>query len=115
MPECLTTNASLVAGIGAVWNRIARARSRDAGSSGALEFLLRAVCHSQRKDGVKQGSDSGCGGSFSLACEDFRENVGPFIPTPFSFFLSSFFEAEISSSALIPLLRPGSVHSGPAS
>ena len=44
----------------------------------------------------------------------FGENVQPFIPhlRSFNFF---FFKVEIISCALIPLFRPGSVHSGSAS
>ena len=41
-----------------------------------------------------------------LACEDFWENVAPFLACAF------FFQVEISSSTLIPLFMPGSVHSG---
>ena len=43
----------------------------------------------------------------------FRENVRSFIPRLCFFFF--FFEGEISSSVLIPLFRPGSVHNGSAS
>ena len=45
----------------------------------------------------------------------FWENVPPFIPRLHSFFSFSFFEVEINSCTLIPLFRPGSVHSGSAS
>ena len=44
--------------------------------------------------------------------QGFGENVWPFIPClPFFFF----FKVEISLRTLIPLFRPGSVHSGSAS
>ena len=57
------------------------------------------------------------GGGFFLACEDFGENVPPFIPRLRSIvvvvvFVCLFFHMEISSRALIPLFMPGSVHSG---
>ena len=51
------------------------------------------------------------GGGFFLACQDFGRRLGHSIPASTFFF---FFEVEISSRALIPLLRPGSVHSGSA-
>ena len=46
--------------------------------------------------------------------QGFGENVWQFIPCLCSFF-SFFFLVEISSHTLIPLYRPGSVHSGSAS
>ena len=52
-------------------------------------------------------------GDFFLACEDFFENVWPFPACAFFFFLGG--AVEISSCTLIPLFRPGSVHSGSAS
>ena len=52
----------------------------------------------------------GGGGGFSLTCKDFGENIRQCIPR-----LRFFFKVEISSSKLIPLLKPGSVHSGSAS
>ena len=48
--------------------------------------------------------------SLFFACEDFGENIRPFIYRLRSFL----FEVEISSRTLIPHLRPGSVHSGSA-
>ena len=51
----------------------------------------------------------------SSLCEDFFENVPPFIPCLCFFFFGFVFEVEISSCTLIPLFRPGSVHSGSAS
>ena len=59
----------------------------------------------------------GSGGSF-LACEKFGKMFGLSIHACFSFFFFFFsflFEVEISSRTLIPLLMPGSVHSGSAS
>ena len=60
------------------------------------------------------------GGSFSLASENFRRRFDgsfaacTFIHLSISFFLylSLFFEMGISSRALFPLFRPGSIHSG---
>ena len=55
------------------------------------------------------GGDSG---SFFLACEDFGRIFDHSFPDCAIFF---FFEVEISSSTLIQLFMPGSVHSGSAS
>ena len=52
-------------------------------------------------------------GGFFLACEDFGRMFDKFIPRLHFFFF--FFEVEISSQTLVPLLRPGSVHSGSVS
>ena len=49
---------------------------------------------------------------FFLRLRGFLENVWPFIPR---LCFSSFFLVEISSRTLIPLFRPGSVHSSSAS
>ena len=54
---------------------------------------------------------TGGGGGFFLASEDFGRMCNLF-PTSAFFF---FFKVEIRSCTLIPLLRPGSVHSGLAS
>ena len=52
-------------------------------------------------------------GGFFLACEDFRR---VFDHSPPALFLIFFYiKVEISSHTLIPLFRPGSVHSGLAS
>ena len=79
-----------------------------------------AVTRSQRPgfEGTVPESCGGGGGDFDggffLACEDFGgKKVRPFIPRLRFFFF--FFEVEISSRTLIPLFRPGSVHSGSAS
>ena len=56
------------------------------------------------------GGGGGGGGGFFLACEDFWENVRPFIPR-----LRIFFKLENSPRTLIPLFMPGPVHSGSAS
>ena len=63
--------------------------------------------------GVKRGSLLGQGvdgGGFSLACEDFRRMFDNSFPA-----CAFFLKVEISSCKLIPLFRPGSVHSGSAS
>ena len=60
----------------------------------------------------KEGGDGGDG--FFLTCKDFGimfDNSFPACP----FFLFYFFKVEISSSKLIPLFRPQTVHSGSAS
>ena len=57
------------------------------------------------------GSGSG-GGGFFLACVDFGRMLDPSFPACAAFF---FFKVKISSRTLIPLFRPGSVHSGSAS
>ena len=51
------------------------------------------------------------GGSFLLACEDFGRMLDNSFPACAFFF----FKVEISSHALFPLFKPGSVHSGSAS
>ena len=48
--------------------------------------------------------------AFSLPERIWGEDVRPFIPCLRFFFF--FFKVEISSRTLIPLFRPGSVHSG---
>ena len=53
----------------------------------------------------------GGGSGFFFAYEDFFENVRSFIPRMRFFF---FFEVEISSRTLFPLLMSGSAHSGSA-
>ena len=55
----------------------------------------------------------GGGGGFSLLCEDFWIMLDNLFPT--CTFFSFFFIVESSSHKLIPLFRPGSVHSGLAS
>ena len=50
------------------------------------------------------------GGGFFLACKDFGRMLDNSFPPAFFFF----FKVEISSGTLIPLLKPGSVHSGSA-
>ena len=59
----------------------------------------------------------GGGGGFFLACEDFGENVRPFIPRQrfFVVVVVVCLEVKTSSRTLIPLFMPGSVHSGSAS
>ena len=64
-------------------------------------------------------STEGGGVGFFLACEDYGVSFDDsFSACAFWFFFVLFlgplslFEAEISSNALIPLRRPGSVHSG---
>ena len=54
----------------------------------------------------------GGGGGFFLTCEDFGRIFDNSFPACTFFF---FFKVEISSCVLIPLFRPGSVHSGLAS
>ena len=49
-----------------------------------------------------------------LACEEFGRMVDNLFPACAFFFLF-FFKVEIRSRTLIPLLRPGSIHSGSAS
>ena len=56
----------------------------------------------------------GGGGGFFLACEDFGRMFDNSFPAC-AVFLFFFYEVEISSRTLIPLFRPGSVHSGSAS
>ena len=51
-------------------------------------------------------------GGFLLACEDLGRMFDNSFPS-FDFFF--FFKVEIRSRTLIPLFRPGSVHSGSAS
>ena len=66
--------------------------------------------------GYSVGLDHTHGGVVFLACEDFCQDVRPFIPRlHFSFFFFSFFKVEISLRTRIILFRPGSVHSGSAS
>ena len=56
----------------------------------------------------------GGGGGLFLAGEDFgRMCDHPFPACAFFFFFS--FEVKISSRTLVPLFRPGSIHSGSAS
>ena len=55
----------------------------------------------------------GDGGGFFLACENFGRMFDNSFPACAFFFF--FFKVEIRSHALIPLLMPGSVHSGSAS
>ena len=55
--------------------------------------------------------DGGSAGGFSLACEDFWLNVRQLNPRLHFFF----FKVEISSCTQIPILMPGSVHSGSVS
>ena len=62
---------------------------------------------------VVVGGGGGSGGGVFLACEDFGRTFDQSFPA--STFLFLFFEVEISSRTLLPLLRPGSVHSGSAS
>ena len=52
-----------------------------------------------------------CVGGFLLAWEDLGRMFNNSFPAS-AFFLSFFFEVEISSRTLIPLFKPGSVHSG---
>ena len=54
---------------------------------------------------------TGGGGGFVLVCEDLGRMFDNLFPA-YAFF---FFKVEISSRTLIPILRPGSVHSGSAS
>ena len=49
------------------------------------------------------------GGGFFLACKDFGRMFDNSFPACAFFF---FFKVEISSRELIPLFRPGLVHSG---
>ena len=49
---------------------------------------------------------------FHLACEDFRRMFNYSFPA-YDFFLS--FKVKLSSRTLIPLFRPGSIHSGSGS
>ena len=63
------------------------------------------------------GQETTYGSSFP-ACDDFGENVRPFIPRLRSFFFFFFWGegvVEIISRTLIPLFMPGSVHSVSAS
>ena len=53
------------------------------------------------------------GGVFFLACEDFGRMFDNSFPT--CVFFCFVFKVEISSHILIPLFRPGSVHSCSAS
>ena len=59
------------------------------------------------------GGGGGGGGGFFPRSRGFWENVRPFIPL--LRFFHFIFKVEISSCTLIPLFRPGSVHSGSAS
>ena len=60
----------------------------------------------------QSGGGGGGGGGFFLACEDFGRMFDNSFPA-YAFFFP--FKVEISSRTLIPLLRPGSAHSGSAS
>ena len=61
---------------------------------------------------VGGGGGGGSGGGVFLACEDFERTFDQSFPASTFFF---FFEVEISARTQLPLLRPGSVHSGSAS
>ena len=63
------------------------------------------------KHNVGGGGGGGGGGGFFLACKD----LGRMFDNSFPACAFFFFKVEISSHTLIPLLRPGSVHSGSAS
>ena len=52
------------------------------------------------------------GGGFFLACEDFFGECLTIHSPPALFFSFFFFKEKISSRTLIPLFKPGSVHSG---
>ena len=57
---------------------------------------------------MNYGEFSG-GGGFFLACEDFGRMFDNSFPA-----CAFFFKVEINSRTLIPLFRPGLVHSGSA-
>ena len=83
-------------------------------ASQAIDAGSRVECPRNLKNIFKKGSKicggGGCGGFF-LACEDFGRMFDNSSPTPP---LALFLKVEISSRILIPLFRPGSVHSGSA-
>ena len=68
----------------------------------------------RRHDNVEDDGDDDCDDDgFFLACDDFGRMFDNLFPSPPALFF--FFEVEISSRTLIPLIMPGSVHGGSAS
>ena len=64
-----------------------------------------------RSNAVSLSLKTGGSGGFLFACEDFVGECST-IHSPPALFFFFFFKVEISSCTLIPLFRPGSVHSG---
>ena len=67
----------------------------------------------RRHDNDEDDGDDDCDDDgFFLACDDFGRMFDYSLPACAFFF---FFEVEISSRTLIPLIMPGSVHGGSVS